>query len=305
LDESRADELGDLARGFNRFIASLRGLIGDVLKTGEQLRTAVGQVARVVDDTAMRAGRQHEMTDMVATAMHEMGLTVQKIARNASNAAQASQGARSEALEARQVVGESIAHIERMSGQIGQAAGSVTELAQQVASIDQVLAVIRSISEQTNLLALNAAIEAARAGDMGRGFAVVADEVRTLASRTQASTDEIQQMIARLKSGAETAVGAMHAGQAATGTGVAASQRTGQSLGAITEQVESISDMNTQVAAATEEQSSVTEEITRNVQGIADLAQATARDVQACRSDCQALSQLAEDLGRQMGSFRL
>ncbi|MCQ4296941.1 methyl-accepting chemotaxis protein [Pseudomonas stutzeri] len=305
LDESRADELGDLARGFNRFIGSLRSLIGDVLNTSEQLRTAVGQVARVVDDTAVRAGRQHEMTDMVATAVHEMGLTVQEIARNASNAAQASQGARSEALQARQVVGESIRHIERMSGEIGQAASSVTELAQQVASIDQVLAVIRSISEQTNLLALNAAIEAARAGDMGRGFAVVADEVRTLASRTQASTDEIQQMIQRLKNGAETAVGAMHAGQAATGTGVHASQRTGQSLQAITEQVEAISDMNTQVAAATEEQSSVTEEITHNVQGIADLAQATAQDVQECRADCQALSQLAEDLGRQMGSFRL
>lgn len=305
LDENRADELGDLARGFNRFIGSLRSLIGDVLKTSEQLRSAVGQVARVVDDTAVRAGRQHEMTDMVATAVHEMGLTVQEIARNASNAAQASQGARSEALEARQVVGESIGHIERMSGEIGQAAGSVTELAQQVASIDQVLAVIRSISEQTNLLALNAAIEAARAGDMGRGFAVVADEVRTLASRTQASTDEIQQMILRLKNGAENAVASMHAGQAATGTGVQASQRTGQSLGAITEQVEAISDMNTQVAAATEEQTSVTEEITHNVQGIADLAQATATDVQNCRADCQALSRLADDLSRQMGSFRL
>ncbi len=192
-----------------------------------------------------------------------------------------------------------------MSGEIGQAAGSVTELAQQVASIDQVLAVIRSISEQTNLLALNAAIEAARAGDMGRGFAVVADEVRTLASRTQASTDEIQQMILRLKNGAENAVASMHAGQAATGTGVQASQRTGQSLGAITEQVEAISDMNTQVAAATEEQTSVTEEITHNVQGIADLAQATATDVQNCRADCQALSRLADDLSRQMGSFRL
>jgi len=305
LDENRADELGDLARGFNRFIGSLRSLIGDVLKTSEQLRSAVGQVARVVDDTAVRAGRQHEMTDMVATAVHEMGLTVQEIARNASNAAQASQGARSEALEARQVVGESIGHIERMSGEIGQAAGSVTELAQQVASIDQVLAVIRSISEQTNLLALNAAIEAARAGDMGRGFAVVADEVRTLASRTQASTDEIQQMIGRLKNGAETAVSAMHAGQAATGTGVQASHRNGQSLQAITAQVEAISDMNTQVAAATEEQSSVTEEITHNVQGIADLAQATAVDVRNCRADCQALSRLADDLSRQMGSFRL
>ncbi len=305
LDESRADELGDLARGFNRFLGSLRELIGDVLTTSERLRSAVGQVAQVVDNTATRAGRQHEMTDMVATAVHEMGLTVQEIARNASSAAQASQGARDEAVQARRVVGESIAHIEKMSGEIGEAAGSVTELAQQVASIDQVLAVIRGISEQTNLLALNAAIEAARAGEMGRGFAVVADEVRTLASRTQGSTDEIQQMIQRLKSGADNAVASMHAGQAATGTGVQASQRTGQSLGAITEQVEAISDMNTQVAAATEEQSSVTEEITRNVQGIADLAQATARDVQACRSDCQALSQLAEDLGRQMGSFRL
>ncbi|WP_369960382.1 methyl-accepting chemotaxis protein [Pseudomonas sp. MBLB4123] len=245
------------------------------------------------------------MTDMVATAVHEMGLTVQEIARNASNAAQASHEARDEAQQARQVVGQSIAHIERMSTDIGGAAEAVGELANQVASIDQVLAVIRGISEQTNLLALNAAIEAARAGEMGRGFAVVADEVRTLASRTQSSTDEIQEMIQRLKQGAETAVSSMHAGQAATGTGVQASQRTGQSLGAITEQVERISDMNTQVAAATEEQSSVTEEINRNVQGIADLAHATAGEVLACREDCQSLRGLAEDLAKQMGSFRL
>lgn len=305
LDESRADELGDLARGFNRFLGSLRGLIGDVLNTSEQLRVAVGQVAEVVDNTASRAGRQHEMTDMVATAVHEMGLTVQEIARNASSAAQASQDARTEAMRAGKVVGDSIAHIEKMSSEIGHAAESVTDLAQQVASIDKVLAVIRSISEQTNLLALNAAIEAARAGEMGRGFAVVADEVRTLASRTQASTDEIQQMIQGLKGGAETAVNSMHAGQAATGTGVQASQRTGQSLNAITEQVDAISGMNAQVAAATEEQSSVTEEITHNIQGIADLAQATASDVQGCREDCQALSRLADDLSRQMGSFKL
>ncbi|WP_407693053.1 methyl-accepting chemotaxis protein [Pseudomonas paeninsulae] len=245
------------------------------------------------------------MTDMVATAVHEMGLTVQEIARNANRAAQASHGARDEAQQARVVVGQSIEHIERMSADIGGAAAAVGELAQQVGSIDQVLAVIRGISEQTNLLALNAAIEAARAGEMGRGFAVVADEVRTLASRTQRSTDEIQQIIQRLKQGADTAVISMHAGQAATGTGVEASQRTGQSLGAITEQVETISDMNTQVAAATEEQSAVTEEITRNVQGIADLAHATADEVRSCREDCQTLSCLADDLARQMGSFRL
>ncbi|NSX10335.1 methyl-accepting chemotaxis protein [Pseudomonas lini] len=305
LDSSRADELGDLARGFNRFLESQRDMIGEVLATSERLRTAVGQVARVVDNTAERAGRQQEMTDMVATAVHEMGLTVQEIAQNAGNAAVASQTARDEALQAREVVGGSIRHIESMSDEIGIAAGAVGELAHQVASIDQVLAVIRGISEQTNLLALNAAIEAARAGDMGRGFAVVADEVRTLARRTQSSTDEIQQMIGSLKQGAENAVFSMHAGQAATGTGVESSQRTGASLTAITGQVERISDMNHQVATATEEQSAVTEEINRNVQGISDLARATAGEVRACREDCQMLQRLADDLARQMGGFRL
>nr|WP_223466305.1 methyl-accepting chemotaxis protein [Pseudomonas sp. GL-RE-26] len=305
LDSSRADELGDLARGFNRFLDSQRDMIGEVLTTSEQLRTAVGQVARVVDNTAERSGRQQEMTDMVATAVHEMGLTVQEIAQNAGNAAVASQTARDEAMQAREVVGGSIRHIENMSDEIGVAATAVGELAHQVASIDQVLAVIRGISEQTNLLALNAAIEAARAGDMGRGFAVVADEVRTLARRTQSSTDEIQQMIGSLKQGAENAVSSMHSGQAATGTGVESSQRTGASLTAITGQVERISDMNHQVATATEEQSAVTEEINRNVQGISDLARATAGEVRACRDDCQTLQRLADDLARQMGGFKL
>ena len=305
LDASRADELGDLARGFNRFLDSQREMIGEVLTTSERLRTAVGQVAKVVDNTAERSGRQQEMTDMVATAVHEMGLTVQEIAQNAGNAAVASQSARDEAMQAREVVGGSIRHIESMSCEIGLAATAVGELANQVASIDQVLAVIRGISEQTNLLALNAAIEAARAGDMGRGFAVVADEVRTLARRTQSSTDEIQQMIGSLKQGAENAVSSMHSGQAATGTGVESSQRTGASLTAITGQVERISDMNHQVATATEEQSAVTEEINRNVQGISDLARATAGEVRACREDCQTLQRLADDLARQMGSFKL
>ncbi|MBK5538632.1 methyl-accepting chemotaxis protein [Pseudomonas sp. TH05] len=305
LDASRADELGDLARGFNRFLQSQRDMIGEVLATSERLRAAVGQVAQVVDNTAGRSGRQQEMTDMVATAVHEMGLTVQDIAQNAGNAALASQSARDEALQARDVVGGSIRHIQSLSDEVGIAAEAVSELATQVASIDQVLAVIRSISEQTNLLALNAAIEAARAGDMGRGFAVVADEVRTLARRTQASTDEIQHMIQRLKQGAENAVSSMHSGQAATGTGVESSQRTGASLTAITGQVERISDMNHQVATATEEQSAVTEEINRNVQGISDLARATASEVQACREDCQTLQRLADDLARQVGGFKL
>ncbi|MCG8294203.1 methyl-accepting chemotaxis protein [Pseudomonas entomophila] len=305
LDDSRQDELGDLARGFNRFLDSQRGLIGEVLRTTERLHLSVEQVTQVVDNTADRSGRQQEMTEMVATAVHEMGLTVQDIAQNAGAAAHASQSARDEALQAREVVRRSIHGIEGMSGEIGRAAEAVAQLADEVASIDEVLAVIRSISEQTNLLALNAAIEAARAGEMGRGFAVVADEVRTLARRTQVSTDEVQQMIHRLKQGAGTAVASMQAGQQATGSGVESSQRTGTSLGAITDQVERISDMNHQVATATEEQSAVTEEINRNVQGISDLARQTASEVQGCREECQALRGLADDLARQMGGFRL
>ncbi|MDB6050964.1 MAG: methyl-accepting chemotaxis sensory transducer [Pseudomonas sp.] len=305
LNDARADELGDLARGFNRFLGSQRDMISEVLSTSERLRISVGQVSKVVDNTADRAVRQQEMTDMVATAVHEMGLTVQEIAQNAGNAADASQSAKDEAVEARKVVTQSIAHIEGMSTEIGNAAVAVGQLAAQVGSIDQVLAVIRSISEQTNLLALNAAIEAARAGEMGRGFAVVADEVRTLARRTQTSTDEIQAMILSLKSGAQNAVSSMHSGQAATGTGVQASERTGASLAAITEQVERISDMNHQVATATEEQSAVTEEINRNVQGISDLAHATSAETRTCREDCRTLSGLADDLARQMGGFKL
>ncbi|MGE8409381.1 MAG: methyl-accepting chemotaxis protein [Pseudomonas sp.] len=305
LDDTRRDELGDLARGFNRFLDSQRKLIGEVLSTSERLGQAVGQVTHVVVNTADRSGRQQEMTEMVATAVHQMGLTVQEIAQNAGNAAHASQTARNEALQAREVVQRSITHIEEMSEDIGAAATAVGELATEVASIDEVLSVIRSISEQTNLLALNAAIEAARAGEMGRGFAVVADEVRTLAQRTQVSTGEIQQMIQRLKQGTGTAVESMHAGQAATGTGVESSQLTGTSLTTITGQVEHISDLNLQVATATEEQSVVTDEINRNVQGISDLARQTATEVAACRKDCEALQALADDLARQMGGFRL
>ncbi|MGV8920519.1 MAG: methyl-accepting chemotaxis protein [Pseudomonas sp.] len=305
LDDHRADELGDLARGFNRFIASLRQLIGDALHTSEQLRHSVGDVAQVVDSTSARALQQQQMTDMVATAVHEMGLTVQEIARNAGAAAEVSRTTQDEAQSAKRIVGQSIAHIQSMSDGVGSAAGSVEVLAGKIATIDQVLTVIRSISEQTNLLALNAAIEAARAGELGRGFAVVADEVRTLAGRTQSATTEIQQMVGELKGGADQAVASMRAGQAATGTGVEASRRTGDSLDAIVGHVEELTDRNQQVATATEEQSSVTEEINRNIQGIADLAQSTARDVQNCREDCLKLSEKAEHLASQMARFKL
>ena len=305
LDDRRQDELGDLAKGFNGFVESLRALIGDALDTSHQLHRNVQDVARIVASTAGRAHQQQQMTDMVATAVNEMGLTVQEIANSASATADVSRQTYSEATNARTVVDGSIRHINAMAEEITSASAAVETLATQVATIDEVLSVIRSISEQTNLLALNAAIEAARAGEMGRGFAVVADEVRTLAGRTQSATTEIQSMIGQLKSGAEQAVQSMRTGLAATETGVQSSQRTGDSLGTIAGHIEELTDRNHQIATATEEQTTVTEDINRNVQGIADLAQATAQDVKACQDDCQKLNEMADHLKRQMARFKL
>lgn len=305
LDDSREDELGDLARGFNQFVDSQRALIGEVLRTTERLHLAVGQVTRVVDNTAERSGRQQEMTEMVATAVHEMGLTVQDIARNAGDAAQASQSARDEALQAREVVRRSIQGIEGMSGDIGKAADAVAQLADEVSSIDEVLAVIRSISEQTNLLALNAAIEAARAGEAGRGFAVVADEVRGLAQRTQQSTEEIEQLIENLHSGTDEVTTLLDSSKLLTEQSVELSRKAGCALSQITDTVSSIQGMNQQIATASEEQSVVAEQINRSVINVRDASDQTSTASEQTAASSGELEQLGRQLRGMVGRFSL
>ena len=299
------DEFGELASAFNRFVERIHTSIREVSSATQQVNEVAARVLAASNSSMANSDEQASRTNSVAAAINELGAAAQEIARNAGSAASASHGARVEALQAREVVRGSISHIESMSDDIGTASGAVGELARQVASIDQVLAVIRGVSEQTNLLALNAAIEAARAGEMGRGFAVVADEVRTLARRTQLSTDEIQSMIAGLKQGAENAVASMHKGQAATGTGVASSQRTGRSLEAITEQVNRISDMNHQVAAATEEQSAVTEEINRNVNDINDLVIQVSAAAEQTAVTSRELARLADHQQQLVSRFKV
>lgn len=181
----------------------------------------------------------------------------------------------------------------------------IETLAEDVGEISSVLEVIRGISEQTNLLALNAAIEAARAGEQGRGFAVVADEVRTLAQRTQESTEEINNMIQKLQGGAKDAVSAMNSGIETASDAVQNADIAGKSLEKITSAINSISDISTQVATATEEQSSVVEELNNHMIVIKDMSDNTAEQTKTISEKCTSLNETSSKLSSLVGNFKL
>jgi methyl-accepting chemotaxis protein len=181
----------------------------------------------------------------------------------------------------------------------------IQTLAQDVGEIGSVLDVIRGISEQTNLLALNAAIEAARAGEQGRGFAVVADEVRTLAKRTQESTEEINTMIHKLQSGAKDAVTAMDEGIETARTSVENADKAGESLNNITAAIGTITDLSIQVATATEEQSSVVEELNSHILNIKDMSDNTAIESKNVNGQCLCLNNSATELNKMVANFKI
>lgn len=304
LPVSGQDELSDLSRAFNLFVDKIQDLVQDIVRATAQLNTAAEQLFAISGDTTQRVMRQQSETDQVATAMNEMTSTVQDVARSANDAARSAQQADEEAAAGRSVVNKSIESINHLANEIEDAAGVIGRLSTDSEDIGKVLDVIRGIAEQTNLLALNAAIEAARAGEQGRGFAVVADEVRTLASRTQASTQEIQQMIQRLQENASSAVTAMEQGRGQARASVTQASLAGDSLAAITRSVATISDMNTQIASAAEEQSAVSEEINRNVVNISQAVDGTADGMTRISQSSEALRDLAVTLRNKLGRFK-
>jgi len=203
------------------------------------------------------------------------------------------------------VVDETIAIINHLADDVEQGASAVNQLREDSENVGTVLDVIRGIAEQTNLLALNAAIEAARAGEQGRGFAVVADEVRTLAGRTQESTQEIQEMIESLQTGSKEAVELMTQSSEQTLSGVQQTGKAGEALTAIANEVERINDMNTQIASAAEEQSSVAEEINHNVVSISQVTSETAQGAEQTARASEDLANLATDLQNMVARFKV
>ncbi|ATC96557.1 methyl-accepting chemotaxis protein [Pseudoalteromonas tunicata] len=299
------DELGHLAQNYNVFIGQLQSLIQQVLNSCQQLLNSVEEVNQLNKSTSVELAEQRDQTMQVATAVTQMGATIEEIAKNAVETANAAETATGKVHEGMGVVDDTIRYIQTLSGEMKVSGKVIYELAEHTESIGSILSVIRGISEQTNLLALNAAIEAARAGEQGRGFAVVADEVRSLAMRTQTSTEEIQNMIAKLQEGSKNAVGTIESGQIQVDKSVSASNKAGNALRSIDESVDTIKSMSIQMATATEQQNVVVHDINRNIVNISDVTLSTSESAIRSSESCDKLRTLTEELNQLVSRFKV
>ncbi|MEK1942288.1 MAG: methyl-accepting chemotaxis protein [Pseudomonas sp.] len=299
------DEVGQLMSAMQRMSASLSSMVGGLQAGINQIATSARSLSAVTEQTNTEVASQKEETEQVATAMNQMTATVHDVARNAEEAAGAAETADSKVANGQTVVRQTLARIEQLSASSSSASASIQHLSGEIHNIVSVLSVIKSVAEQTNLLALNAAIEAARAGEQGRGFAVVADEVRALAKRTQQSTEEIERLVGTLQKGAQNSVTQIQSSTALVELTVSDALETESALGSIAAAVSVIHQMNQQIAAAAEEQSSVAEEINRSVTNIRSSADQSSLAMEGTAASSIQLASLSQELQGMVEHFRL
>ncbi|PWF61530.1 methyl-accepting chemotaxis protein [Shewanella sp. BC20] len=304
-DASTQDELGEIAQHFNSMVGSFQQLIEQVIESVATINTSCKSVSENAMLASEGVAQQLNETDMVATAITEMGATIDEIAKTTELAALKAGKTHENAQLGQTEVEQTILKIRQLSDQINSSASVVDELERDSETIGSVLDVIRGIAEQTNLLALNAAIEAARAGEQGRGFAVVADEVRSLAMRTQSSTQEIANIIQTLQSRTRAIVQLMDASQKQGAESAEQAAAAGELLKLINTDVHNIMDMSTQIAAAIEEQSMVAAEVNKNVVVIRDIAEDSSRAADANASASDELKSRAEYLVSAVSHFKI
>ncbi len=289
----------------NTTVQMLQSVITEVSQASAQLTSSATVLSNVTDTTSQGIQKQQNETDQVVSAMQEMSSAAHLIAENAAQAATAANDADKQAGEGALIVTQAISMIQGMTGDMENSTAVIHKLQQESTNIGAVLLAIKEIADQTNLLALNAAIEAARAGEQGRGFAVVADEVRTLAGRTQQATVEIEGMIESLQVGTKEAVQTIARSSERVLAGVTQATHASKALDAITRVVSNITDMNTQIASAAEEQSAAVEEINSSIAAIGTISLKTADGAQHTALASNDLAALAAQLRTMLTQFKV
>ncbi len=299
------DELGAIGHSVNRFIVYLQNMIGEVTQATGAMSSGLEQLQHTSAQTNRILVRHASETDQTVTAITEMSSTADTVAQNAAETAAFTQRANEHADRSRVVVGEASSSVSALIGEVSSATHTVENMRQDAARITETLGVIGAIAGQTNLLALNAAIEAARAGEQGRGFAVVADEVRALAARTQASTSQINEMLARLTTGVSSSVTAMENTQASCQSAADATARVNTGLDEMAGSVSHINNLSTQIATAAEQQSAVTEEINRSMVQIRHMVEELVQSGQATETNTHSLLEANGRVIALMGRFKV
>ncbi|MEZ8886641.1 methyl-accepting chemotaxis protein [Vibrio sp. 10N.247.311.14] len=305
LEVKSQDEIGQLSKGFNLFLDKLQHTIKEVIHTTEQVANTTSQAKASASSTRESSESQFKEVDLVATAAEEMTQTAGLVVQNAEVAVDAACEANRSAQQGQQVIELSAGEMRKLVERMSSAVPIVEELAKNNGNITEILSVIEGISEQTNLLALNAAIEAARAGEQGRGFAVVADEVRNLASRTQSSVGEIRAVIDKVHAGTQDVVEAIQEGNILANDTALHVQKAVEDLGSIFTSIEAISDMNSQIVRAAEEQQSVSGEVNQSVVNIRDLSAKILEQAAASEQVGNEIDQLSQQQQKLVNQFKV